>query len=160
MSRFLAGPVVPGALALLVSTLAAASSKDLRTLDVCHAVPGPEVARLAAGQLLEAKRFNSPDGDAARCVYFVGPPGKGHEKEKGAWVVELFPPAAFSEVRPHIEEPVRDVPELGDGAYDYKDGDSGRWRLYTHHRGDVTVSVTGPNEATVRKIAAFVLSRP
>ena len=39
-----------------------------------------------------------------------------------------------------------------------KDADSGRWRLYTHRRGNVTVSVTGPDEATVRKIAAFVLS--
>ena len=113
MSRVLAGAVLLGALALAVPILAAPPPRDLRTLDVCSAIPGPEVARLAGGQFLEAKKFNSPDGDIARCVYFVGPPGKGSQKEKGAWVVERSPPAAFSDVRPYIEQPVRDVPDLG-----------------------------------------------
>ena len=159
MSRSLAPVLASGLLSVVAAPAwAAGPPRDLLKLDVCATIPGAEVARVAGGQIVESKPFNAPDGKLARCVYFVAPPGNGAAKT--AWVVELFPPGDFDEVRPNIEEPVRDVAGLGDGAYEYKDADSGRWRLYTRRRGDVTVSVTGPDEATVRKIAAFALSRP
>jgi len=159
MSRRLAVVLVTGILPAVLPASAAGPARDLLKLDVCATIPGAEVARVAGGQLVESKPFNAPDGKLARCVYFVAPPGKG-APAKAAWVVEFFPPADFDELRPHIEEPVRDVTGLGDGAYEYKAADSGRWRLYTRRRGDVTVSVTGADEAIVRKIATFVLSRP
>jgi hypothetical protein len=158
MSRRLAVVLVTGILPAVPLASAAGPARDLRKLDVCATVPGAEVARLAGGQLVESKPFNAPDGKLARCLYFVAPPGKS--AAKAAWVVELFPPEDFDGLRPHIEEPVRDVAGLGDGGYEYKDAGSGRWRLYTHRRGDVTVSVTGTDEAIVRRIAAFALSRP
>jgi hypothetical protein len=145
---------------LLAATVLAAPPRDLKTIDVCAFAAGAEVARLAGGSLLDAKRFNAPDGTVARCVFGVALPGKGAEKERTAWVVELFPPGDFDALRPHIDEPVRDVAGIGDGAYEYQSADSGRWRIYAHKRGDVTLSVTGTDEPTVRKIAAFALSRP
>ncbi len=157
MSRRFAGALVLAA-ALAASTLAA-PPRDLLKLDACAAVPGTEVARVAGGRLVDTKPFNAPDGTLARCVYGVVP-ARVAAPGRTAWVVEFFPLADFDELRPHIEEPVRDVAGLGDGAYEYKNADSGRWRLYTRRRGDVTISVTGTDEATVRKIAAFVLSRP
>ena len=137
----------------------AAPPRDLRKLDVCGAIPGAEVARLVGGGLADSKPFNATDGTVARCVYGVVPAG-ADVKQRAAWVVEMFPPATFDELRPHVEQPVKDVAGLGDGAFEYKDPDSGRWRLYAHRRGDVTLSVTGTDEPTVRRIVSFVLSRP
>jgi hypothetical protein len=139
-----------------VVVLAAAPPWDLKAADVCAIVPGADVARSTGGALVQAKRFNAPDGTLARCVYLVGPSGG---KETGAWVVEVHPAAVFGELRPYVEAPVRDVPGIGDGAWEYKDADSGRWWLYTHRRGEATVLVTGADDALVRKLAALALAR-
>jgi hypothetical protein len=156
--RALIGLLVGAALLPWPSVAAwAAPGQDLKPIDVCAVVPGSEVARIAGGSLVEAKRFNAPDATVARCVYRVAPPSG---KDQSAWVVELFPAGTLDEVRPYVEPPVREVPDLGDGAYEYQDPDTGRWRLYALKRGDVTVSVTGTDEPVVRKIATFVLSRP
>jgi hypothetical protein len=159
MTRYLAVSVVLGMVALAVSSPAGPPPRELRAFDVCTFAAGADVIRVVGGSLLDTKRFNAPDGTIARCNYGVALPGKGNEKERTVWVVELSPPADFDELRPHIDEPVRDVAGVGDGAYEYKSADTGRWRIYTRKPGDVTISVTGSDESIVRKLAAYVLSR-
>lgn len=145
----------------LVGGLAAAGSPgavDLSTLDVCALVPGSELAAAAGATLEEAKRFNSPDGDIARCVYIVGPTGDAGTEPR-AIAVELEPEADFAEVRPYVEEPTRDVEGLGDGAWTSRDPDTGRFRLWVLRRGVATLYLTSADEADLPKVAELVLSK-
>jgi hypothetical protein len=131
---------------------------DLSTLDVCVLVPGDEVARAVAATLQETKRFNSPDGDIARCVYIVTPTGNDGSAPR-AFAVELEPPSNFTEVRPYVDEPTQDIKGLGDGAWASRDPDIGRFRLWVLRRGVATLYLTGDDEDELRKIADLVLSK-
>jgi hypothetical protein len=155
MPKTLVGLALVGA--TLAVAAAAAEPVDLRKADVCATVSATEVAHIAGGSPSDTRRFNAPDGKLARCLYLVSPPGG---KERIGWVVELLPAADFDAMRPYIEQPVRELAGVGDGAYVYKDPDSGRFRLYAHRRGGPSVSVTGPDDAVVRRIAVFALSLP
>ncbi len=146
---------------LLVAVRAAAAGAgipDLTTLDACSLVPGDEVARAVAATLQETRTFNSPDGDIARCVYIVAPLG-GDGPEPRAIAVELEPPSNFVDVRPYVEEPTTDVPDLGDGAWTSRDPDTGRTRLWVLRRGVATLYLTGDDETELRMIAELVLSK-
>jgi len=145
----------------LVGGLAAATGPgtlDLETLDMCALVPGAEVAAAVGGTFGEAKRFNSPDGDIARCVYFVSPTGEAGAQPR-VIAVELEPESDFADVRPYVEEPTRDVEGLGDGAWASRDPDTGRYRLWVLRRGVATLYLTAADEADLRKVAELVLSK-
>lgn len=148
-------------LALVVGAAAVAigaEPPDLLTLDVCALVTGEEVAHVVSATLAETKRFNSPDGDVARCVYIVAPVA-GDGSEPRAIAVELEPPSNFAEVRVYVDEPTRDVEGLGDGAWTSIDPDTGRTRLWVLRRGVATLYLTGDDETELRKIAELVLSK-
>jgi hypothetical protein len=131
---------------------------DLTTLDVCSLVPGEEVARAVAATLQETKKFNSPDGDIARCVYIVAPLGDDGSQPR-AFAVELEPPSNFTEVRPYVDEPTQDIKGLGDGAWVSRDPDTGRFRLWVLRRGVATLYLTGDNENELGEVAELVLSK-
>ncbi len=147
---------------VMVATIAAAAGApatlDLRTLDVCVLVPGDEVARAVAATLQETKKFNSPDGDIARCVYIVAPLGDDGSQPR-AFAVELEPPSNFTEVRPYVDEPTQDIKGLGDGAWVSRDPDTGRFRLWVLRRGVATLYLTGDNENELGEVAELVLSK-
>ncbi len=140
----------------LVST--AWAGPDLARLDVCTGLPGAEVARAAGGRLLEAKPFQAPDGSLARCSYRVAPQGASDEKGI-VWVVELLPAGQYETIRAFIEQSVRELAGIGDGAFAYKENESGRSRLYVRRRKKATLSLTGPDEAVLRRVALLALSR-
>ncbi len=147
-----------GASLWLASAASAAPAPELARLDVCAAVPGAEVARAAGGRLLEAKAFQAPDGKLTRCTYQVVPAGAGDEK-RVSWVVELLPRGQYEALRPFVDQPVREIARMGDGAFVYTEAESGRLRLYGRRRKGTTVSLTGTDEAILRRIALLVLSR-
>lgn len=141
-----------------IGSAADAAVPDLAALDVCALVPGDQVARAVGAPLAETRRFNSPDGDIARCVYLVAPAAGGDPPAR-AFAVELQQPASFLEVRPYVEEPIRDVDGLGDGAWTYRDPDTGRFRLHVLRRDVATIYLTGEDEGELRALAELVLSR-
>lgn len=146
---------------LLAGVAAAAAGPrplDLATIDVCALVPGDEVAHAVSASLREAKRFNSPDGDIARCVYIVEPAGSEGTQPR-AFAVELEPASNFAELRPFVEEPTHDVGGLGDGAWTSRDPDTGRFRLWVLRGGTATLYLTADDETELRKIAELVLSK-
>jgi len=145
-------------LSAVATAAGGAGPLDLATLDVCALVPGEEVAQAVAATLQETKRFNSPDGDIARCVYIVAPPDDGGSKAR-AFAVELEPPSSFAEVRPYVDEPTRDVAGLGDGAWISQDPDTGRFRLWVLRSGIATLYLTGDDEGELQLIAGLVLSK-
>lgn len=142
---------------LLLPLQAGGNPPDLRKVNVCETVPAPDVAAGVGGTSLDAKPFNAPDGTVARCVYGVRPPGSGATRV--AYVVELFPAADFDAIRPHVDQPVTEVRSVGDGAYEYRDADTDRWRIYVRLRGSVTISATGPDRALVRTVAGLAASK-
>jgi hypothetical protein len=144
--------------AAVATAAGGAGPLDLATLDVCALVPGTDVAGAVGAALQETKRFNSPDGDIARCVYIVAPPDDGGPKAR-AFAVELEPPSSFAEVRPYVDEPTRDVAGLGDGAWISQDPDTGRFRLWVLRRGVATLYLTADDETELRKVAELVLSK-
>ncbi len=143
----------------LTSTVAAGSAGGLARADVCASLPAAEVVRtVGGGRLLEATPFRAPDGKLARCSYAVVPAGTAGEKPV-LWMVELLPAGQFEALRPFIGQPVREIAGIGDGAFVYKEGESGRSRLYVRRRKRETLSLSGPDEAVLRKIALLALSR-
>ena len=134
------------------------ASRDFRKLDVCALAAAADVARAAGGAPLDTRPFNAQDGQLARCVYGIEPAGAA-KGTRTAYVIELFPANDFDELRPHVGQPVTEVSGIGDGAYEYRDPDSNRWRIYVRRHGDVTISVTGPDQSAVRKVAALAWSR-
>jgi hypothetical protein len=145
-------------LAAVASAAGGAGPLDLATLDVCALVPGAEVAQVVAATPQETKRYNSPDGDIARCVYIVAKPDDGGSTAR-AFAVELELPSNFAEVRPYVEEPTRDVEDLGDGAWTSIDPDTGRTRLWVLRSGIATLYLTGDDEGELQLIADLVLSK-
>jgi hypothetical protein len=147
------------AVLMVASTGVAADSAvlDLVHLDVCALVPGAEVSDTVGAPLAETRRYNSPDGDIARCVYITAPGAAGAPAGR-AFAVELEDPASFSEVRPYVEEPTREVAGLGDGAWIYRDPETGRIRLYVLRREVATIYLTGDDEGQLRSVAELVLS--
>jgi len=132
---------------------------DLAHLDVCSRVPGAEVAGLADGSLKQARLFNDPDGDLARCTYFVAITASGAEAQT-AFSIEVSAEEDFVEIRPYVEAPIHEVAGLGDGAWAYRDPDSmNRLRLYVLSKGVATLDVTGEDEQQVRKVAALAISK-
>ena len=145
---------------VIVSVAAATEvgALDLMTLDVCTLVPSAEVAGAVGATLQETKRYNSPDGDIARCVYIMGPSADDGAQPR-AIAVELESPSSFTSVRPYVEEPIRDVAGLGDGAWIYRDPETGRLRLWVLRRGVATLYLTGDDENELGPVAELVLSK-
>lgn len=142
----------------VIATTAGAAAPDLVTLDVCALVPGDQVAHAVGARLTETRRFNSPDGDIARCVYILAL-GGGEEAPGRVFAIELQEPSSFTDVRPFVEEPVHGVDGLGDGAWTFRDPDVGRHRLYVLRRDVATLYLTGDDEGELRALAELVLSR-
>ena len=143
---------------LLVVLPAAGAERQLADLDVCALVPGEEVAEVLGMRLVSTRTSNSPDGKLARCVYLVSGSGPSDEAT-GAYVVALLPPTRYAELRPFQEEPTRDVPGIGDGAWIVLHSESARYDLYALRTGDVTVEVTGEDDSAVRKVAGLAVPK-
>ena len=76
-----------------------------------------------------------------------------------AIAVELEPPSNFTEVRPYVDEPTRNIEGLGEGAWASRDPDTDRFRLWVLRSGVATLYLTGDVENELRKIADLVLSK-
>lgn len=126
--------------------------------DACQFVPGSEAASALGGTLSETKTIQMPDSPATRCVYFMGFPGP-KEPETRAYILWLLLEEDYAGMKAVHEGPVQEVTEMGDAAFQVFDSETGRFDLLVLKRGALTVEVTGPDEASVRKLAQLALSK-
>lgn len=153
--------IPPLVVALVLLTPAAPSGqgtvRDLKTIDVCRLIPGTVVAGALEGTLSKATPFNDPQGGFARCAYIVGPK-EGAAGETTGYVVWLYPPSQFEELRQYTEAPLTTVPGLGDAAERFVDPDDGRVKLRVLLRADVALEVTAETAATAQTVAEVAVA--
>ena len=125
--------------------------RDLKVLDVCRLVPGDAVAKAVGGALAEARPFFDKDGTLARCTYVVTLPGSGDTRQ--AYVIWIYPPADFEELKAFTEGKMTAVPGLGDGAYSFQDPGDGRFKVRVLKRGEVTIEATAVTADGARNVA-------
>ncbi len=136
---------------------AAAQGRSLKGLDVCKLVPGENIAKAVAGQLAEARSVVAPDGTAPRCIYQVMSAG-GQKPVRAAYVIYLYPPSDFQELRRYTEGKIVDVTGLGDGAYAFHDPGDGRFKIRVLKRDDVTIEASADSAEGARKVANAALA--
>lgn len=126
--------------------------------DACLFVGGAEAASALAGKLTEAKTMKMPDSPVTRCVYFMEFPGST-EPEARAYILWLLLEEDYAGMKEAHEGPIAEVTGMGDAAFQSFDSESGRFDLLVWKRGALTIEVTGPDEASVRKLAQLALSK-
>lgn len=129
------------------------AQRDLKTIDVCKTVPGDAVAAALGGKLAEARPSSPKAGSLPRCTYLVDVPGAGKPDRKG-YVIWVYPPADFVELRRFTEGRITDIPGLGDGAYLFQDSSDGRFKIRVLRKGDVTIEATADTADAARRVAS------
>lgn len=124
-------------------------------VQVCELLPGEILASELGAMLVEARFFPLPDSEASRCVYTVASP----RGEQTAFVVWVMPEAEYDGLRDAADQPVEEVRDVGEKAFQFVDPDSSRINLIAVSRGRFVVQVTGDDAGQVRQVAALALSR-
>jgi hypothetical protein len=135
----------------------AQGGRSLQALDVCKVVPGESIAVAVGGKLGEARPFISAESELTRCTYLVDVPAPEKVARK-AFVIWLYPPADFVELRGTTEGRITDIRGLGDEAYGFQDPGDGRSKVRVLRRGDVTIEATADTQDAARKIAGVALA--
>jgi hypothetical protein len=157
LARFLVISVAGLSCALCTGTGWAQGGRDLKTVNVCKAVPGDAIATAVGGRLAEVRPFTPKDPTFTRCTYFVDVPGTG-QATREAYSLWFYPPADFEDLRKYTNEKITEVSGLADGAYEFRDSGDGRFKIRVLKRGDVSFEATAGTADAARKVAGVAVA--
>ena len=121
----------------------------------CHKVPAAVVATALGGRVTNTINSGWVDQGEARCRYYLRKPGSDTTSQ--IYILYIQPAEDYDGLKEAATAPTTDVPGVGDGAYFYIDPETKRFWMVA--RGRITITVSGPDLPSARKLAALALTR-
>ncbi|HEV8400622.1 MAG TPA: hypothetical protein VGQ18_12405 [Gemmatimonadales bacterium] len=125
----------------------------------CNKVPAAVVATALGGRVTNTISSGWVDEGEARCRYYLRAPGGGPDTTSRIYILYIQPAEDYDGLKEAATAPTTDVPGVGDGAYFYVDPETKRVWMNAVARGRITVTVSGPDLPSARKLAALALTR-
>ena len=123
----------------------------------CNKVSAAVVASALGGRVTNTISSGWVDRGEARCRYYVRVPGA--DTTSRIYILYIQPAEDYEGLKENASAPPTDVAGVGDAAYFYVDPETKRVWMYAVARGRLTVTVTGPDLPSARKLAALALTR-
>lgn len=123
----------------------------------CYKVPAAVVGVTLGGRVTNTVNSGWVDKGEARCRYYLRVPGA--DTASRVYILYIQPAADYEGLKESAPEPTRDVPDLGEAAYVYVDPETKRFWVTAVERTLISVTVSGPDLPSARKLAALALTR-
>lgn len=123
----------------------------------CNKVPAAVVAATLGGRVTNTINSGWVGVGEARCRYYLR--SAGTDTTSRIYILYIQPAADYDGLKESATAPTRDVPDLGEAAYGYVDPDTKRFWLTAVVRSRISVTVSGPDLASARTLAALALAR-
>lgn len=123
----------------------------------CNKVPAAVVAEALGGRVTNTINSGWVAAGEARCRYYLR--STGTDTTSRIYILYIQPPADYDGLKESATAPPRDVPGVGDAAYFYIDPETKRFWVTAAVRSRISVTVSGPDFASARKLAALALAR-
>jgi hypothetical protein len=123
----------------------------------CNRVPATVVGEALGGRVYNTITSGWLDPGEARCRYYLR--RLGADTTSRIYILYIQPESDYDGLKEAASEPIHDVPGVGDAAYTYVDGDNHRTWITAVVRGRISVTVSGPDLPSVRKLTVLALAR-
>lgn len=145
------------ALVATLLVLQGATPQQPDSLLPCNRVPAAAVGATLGGQVYHTINSGWLDPGEARCRYYLRLTGA--DTVSRIYILYIQPDSDYDGLKEAAEEPIHDVPGVGDAAHTYVDSDNHRTWITAVVRGRISVTVSGPDLPTVRKLTVLALAR-
>ncbi|MHB8859209.1 MAG: hypothetical protein ACYC6Z_06990 [Thermoleophilia bacterium] len=119
----------------------------------CSAVDGQAAAVALHGTLVSSKQFNDAPPNQVKCAVTFEINGK-----QAAFAVWQIPAGDFEDLKAAEEDPLTDVPGVGDKAFITYHPDDQRYEMAAMKTGKFTVQVFGDSQDQVKTLTAVIIS--
>ena len=123
----------------------------------CNKVPAAVVATGLGGRVTSTISSGWVDEGEARCRYYLRAPGA--DTTSRIYILYIQPAEDYEGLKEAATAATTDVPGIGDAAHFFIDPETKRVWMYAVARGRLTVTVTGPDLPSARKLAVLALTR-